>query len=547
MSPRLLQRTLVIPLALATFAACNDAVTTAPKLRSAPLLAQGDNGVWTVNTILDGYDGVCDDTHCTVTEAVHFASPGGKVVFASGLQGTIALTTGTLTITKSLSIDGGGLITLDAGGNFEVMAVLNSPGAPVLTATLDGLTLKNGRSAAEGGGILIGSLNAVTIRNSTITGNATTFDGDGGGIKNFGTLTLVNSTVDGNTADGKGGGIWNDGILTVQGSAITNNVAENAGGIYHGGINMAVMRSTISGNTSVGIGVGAVISTGDFQLISSTVTRNSGFVGGITHASTTTVFNAVNAIVAGNDPKDCGNANVNSLGHNVTATGFGGCAFFSASDVRVDPTQVFTSVLEQGLKDNGGPTKTHALIARGFAVDAGYCPGETTDQRGFTRPVDDPTMPNAVDACDIGAYESQGPQIAAADLMVSQTVDKNSVKQGELLTYTVRVQNLGPQTAPNVVMNNVLSSGVTFVSSRQNKGTVTAPPKGETGTVTWNIGDMVNQANEIVEIQVTVLVKGRTTITNTATVSGTVADPNTTNNSAAITVSVAPGSSGKKP
>lgn len=155
-------------------------------------------------------------------------------------------------------------------------------------------------------------------------------------------------------------------------------------------------------------------------------------------------------------------------------------------------------------------------------------------------------MPDAQDGCDIGAYEIHGPQVAVADLMVSQTVDKNNVKQGELLTYTVRVQNLGPQTAPNVVMNNVMSGGVTFVEARQNKGTVTAPPKGETGTITWNLGDMANQANETAEIVVTVLVRGRTTITNTASVSGDVADPNTANNTAAITVSVATGKTGGK-
>jgi hypothetical protein len=66
---------------------------------------------------------------------------------------------------------------------------------------------------------------------------------------------------------------------------------------------------------------------------------------------------------------------------------------------------------------------------------------------------------------------------------------------------------------------------------------------GETGTVTWNIGDLLDQGNEVAEIQVTVLVKGKTTVTSTATVTGDVADPNEANNTAAIRVSVAAGSS----
>jgi uncharacterized repeat protein (TIGR01451 family) len=147
----------------------------------------------------------------------------------------------------------------------------------------------------------------------------------------------------------------------------------------------------------------------------------------------------------------------------------------------VTETQIFSEVLEAELKDNGGPTQTHALIARGRAVDAGYCPGESADQRGFSRPVDDPIMPNALDGCDIGPYELQGPVGAVADLMVSQAVDKTSVKQGELLTYFVRVQNLGHDDAANVVVNDVLSSGVTFVEARGNKGSFTAPPSGRDG------------------------------------------------------------------
>jgi len=60
----------------------------------------------------------------------------------------------------------------------------------------------------------------------------------------------------------------------------------------------------------------------------------------------------------------------------------------------------------------------------------------------------------------------------------------------------------------------------------------------------WNLGDLLDQANETAEIKVTVLVRGKTTITNTATVAGDVPDPNSANNSASITVSVASGSGG---
>jgi hypothetical protein len=49
------------------------------------------------------------------------------------------------------------------------------------------------------------------LTNSIVSDNAATGGGVGGGISNFGTVTLTNSTVSGNTANngGVGGGIHN--------------------------------------------------------------------------------------------------------------------------------------------------------------------------------------------------------------------------------------------------------------------------------------------------------------------------------------------------
>ncbi|HXG63632.1 MAG TPA: hypothetical protein VNO70_00905 [Blastocatellia bacterium] len=131
-----------------------------------------------------------------------------------------------------------------------------------------------------------------------------------------------------------------------------------------------------------------------------------------------------------------------------------------------------------------------------------------------------------------------------ADLLLSLGVDKTEVRKGDLLTYTITVRNFGPNRAVNTVVNDVLSSGTTFVRAHANKGGFTAPPPGQTGTVTWYPGDLLNGDQEAAQIQVTVIVRGRTTITNTATVFSETFDPNMANNSASITTSVAPG--GKK-
>jgi uncharacterized repeat protein (TIGR01451 family)/CSLREA domain-containing protein len=534
---------LLIPLLLAALAGCRDA--TDPPVGPRPQFAQGDNGTWTVNSLADPGDGVCDDAECTLREAIAAAASGDKIVFGGGLQGDIDLTAGQLEIVdKNLTIDGAGRIALDAQGSSRVMQVRREN--VVTVVTLDGLTFKNGFADEESGGGLVFFHADVTLRNSLVSANVA--DGEGGGIYNvsISKLTLVNSTLDGNKAGSQGGGISNYAELAVIGSTISGNDGPSGGGgiLNRVGATATVARSTISGNRGAD-GAGIANYGGTMALRSVTLTGNAATsgIGGHAGSGSTTVANSIIGGNSGGFASDC-NGNEKSLGHNLTT----GCLFTptgAPGDVKVTLAQLFTEVLEADLKDNGGPTKTHALIPRGRAADAGYCPGETTDQRGLARPVDDPVMPNALDACDIGPYELQGPVAAVADLMISQAVNKTSVKQGDLLTYSIRVQNRGPETAPSVVVSDLLPSGTTFIEAKHNKGTHTAPPKGETGTVTWSVGDLLDQANEVAEITVTVLVKGRTTITNTASVTGGVADPNEANNSAAITVSVASGAGGK--
>ena len=67
----------------------------------------------------------------------------------------------------------------------------------------------------------------------------------------------------------------------------------------------------------------------------------------------------------------------------------------------------YTDPLLAPLGDYGGLTWTQAPLEGSAAVDAGSCPDLTTDQRGLTRPVDLPGVPNLVDGCDIGAVELQ--------------------------------------------------------------------------------------------------------------------------------------------
>lgn len=518
-----------------------------------PQFAQGDNDTWTVNDFGDAGDGTCDDTECTLREALAAADASGdRIAFAPGPV-DIELASYLQLFEKSLTIDGEGRVTI-RGGNQTRLFYISADNNPS-TVTLKGLTLTEGNAGTEEGGAIrnVGT-STVNLENSTVISNTAE---RGGGIFSTWRLNIRGSTITSNHAN-QGGGVHGAGIgeVTIEGSTISGNSAGQGGGLFLlENTTTTVRRSTISGNRageeSGDIEGGGIYAEGALTILSSTIVGNRaiGFKASGAGIMVRHNISVANSIIAANlndgFTSNCARLVPNevlSMGHNLSEGANTGCQFTQPSDVNIVDGQAFTEVLEESLSENGGLTKTHALIVRGRAVDAGYCPGQSADQRGLSRPIDDAVMPNALDGCDIGAYELQGPFVARTDLIISQTANKTSVKQGDLLTYTVRVRNLGPETAPNVVVTNVLSTGVTFVSATHAKGTHTAPPDGETGTVTWYLGDMADQANEFTEIKVTVRIKGRTTITNTASVASDAVDPNTANNSAALAVSVAAGS-----
>src|SRR5438874_298961 len=124
----------------------------------------------------------------------------GDTVEATGISGVIRLTTGELLVDKSVTINGPGADLLAVDGNaasavFQVMAI-----GPV---TISDLTIRNGQGGF-GGGILNNGGALLTVNNSTVSGNTAPF---GGGIYNAGGLTIVTSTLSGNTATSEGAGI----------------------------------------------------------------------------------------------------------------------------------------------------------------------------------------------------------------------------------------------------------------------------------------------------------------------------------------------------
>ena len=100
-----------------------------------------------------------------------------------------------------------------------------------------------------------------------------------------------------------------------------------------------------------------------------------------------------------------------------------------------------------------------------------------------------------------------------ADLAVAKTVDEPIPAEGDLIVYTVTVDNNGPDGATNLVISDTLPLGVTFVEVHSSQGSYAGP------TGPWNVGDLDPNAQATLTLSATVEpgTAGQT-ITNTAEV-----------------------------
>jgi CSLREA domain-containing protein len=350
---------------------------------------------YTVTSAADA-GGTCPGATCTLRQAIVTAATGDTINFSAGII-TISLTSAELLINKNLTISGPGanLLSIERSpfaGNFGIFIIPAN-----ITATISGLTITNGNVPS----------------------------GFGGGIQNLGILTLSNSTVSGNNAGSGGGGIQNNGnLLTINKSTISGNMSGSGGGI-HNTSTVTITNSTISGNMATSGNGGGIYSSFSATITNSTIAYNSasGNGGGIYRVGT---VNARNTIIAQNIATIGFDVygELNSQGYNLIR---------NTSDMTIVGTttgnQTGVDPLLGPLQDNDGPTKTHALSGSPAspAIDKGHSSGSNTDQRGFLRPVDSPTISpsSGGDGSDIGAYEVQADVLPGCDT-INRIVNNNN-------------------------------------------------------------------------------------------------------------------------
>lgn len=284
------------------------------------------------------------------------------------------------------------------------------------------LAISHSRIRFNRGGGIDQNRDSARLDHVRIVGNST--PGNGGGIALANThMAIVNSTIIGNSAV-EGGGIfnWFNGHLTITNSTVSNNAAQGTGGGIRSqagpraGVRVTLTNSTVSGNSAaIGAGIFSADhgeSSASVLLVNSTVAFNTATqrAGGITQSGIEDAFlSLTNSLVARNRapaaPDIAGPDNeVERISASFSLIGDGsGTGITNDNGNQVGNVSPNTSPIDPRLgplADNGGPTRTHALLLGSPAIDAASTPDcPLTDQRGVLRPQGT--------ACDIGSYERQ--------------------------------------------------------------------------------------------------------------------------------------------
>ncbi len=460
-----------------------------------------DTTDFVVNSLADSL--LIGDGEVTLRDAIFAANQqtgADAITFADTLNGTITLGATELLITDSVTITGpgAGLLTIDGDGKSRIFHIDDGDNAAESMVTIAALTMTGGvagdanalgdarnggaifsledltvadsvitgnRAFFEGGGINSGSFytpttgTRLTVTNSTISSNLAdlgdNFNGRGGGIAIRRTATISNSTLSGNMARSEGGGISNSGTATLTNSTISDNSATVRGGGLQNNVGRraTITSSTISGNSASS--GGGLYNDGTATVTSSTISGNSASSagGGLYNFGTTTLNNTIIAgSLAGGDL----NGSFSGT-HNLVQDGSGsGLTDTLTGDPMLGP-----------LADNGGPTRTHALLAGSPAIDAGSNANAThdgmsggvaltNDQRGA------PFARRFNTSVDIGAFEF----MPATTYVVSTTDDvvDNDLSSGNLSLREAILLSNGNVGADTITFADGLTGTITLTS-----------------------------------------------------------------------------------
>ncbi len=359
-----------------------------------------DGNSYYIDAHQDGIDKNIGDGECLTSEGtctLRAAIQESQAHQATSIPINIILTSsvadyvvskGTIVINRTVKILGEGdkMSRVSGNGLSQLFKITGSGDLQIERVTISG-----GHSIGNGGAIAVSG--KLSISNATLTHNSSS--ASGGAIFGNGDakIKIDDSTIDSNLADTDGGAIMLSGQASIflTGNTISHNGAASGGAILIAGSSQAsILNSTISGNLARS-GVGFAISNQSINPISLdhiTVVDNVGLAFGPVSSGPANVKNSIFANSLSFQSRELSAAT--SLGGNLVADN---------SLVLVDFDIKNPGARKQigPLQDNGGPTKTHALLLTSDGIDrAIFAENITVDQRGVSR---------AIGEADIGAFE----------------------------------------------------------------------------------------------------------------------------------------------
>ena len=428
----------------ATYTVTNTADGGAGSLRAAVQTANSTAANDTINFAIPA-----NDANCTAGGVCTITLITGELPAASAAAG------GTLTISNST-----GTANLVIFGSYSQSSSANASRVfyvnPGGNLTLNGLTVTGGsgqgttNAANNGlGGAIFNPANAnLTLTNVTVSNSSTinTFGvaTGGGGIYNFGTLSVANSTISGN-AGGDGGGIYNGGTATVTTTTFDSNqtilgggdtATQNGGGLYNSAGTMTVTDSTVSNNTS-STGGGISCGGGTINVVRSVIYSNfARNAGGIFNSGTAAITNST---VSGNNTNSFNGANVGGgivntsanfslLSVTVTRNGLTGnnCTNCTGGIYNSGTATLRNTLVAGNTNLNGSPADFLGTIA---AASSFNLLGVNTGTTGITNGTNNNQVGTAADPINarLGVLANNGgPTLTHALLTNSPAIDKGN-------------------------------------------------------------------------------------------------------------------------
>jgi uncharacterized repeat protein (TIGR01451 family) len=206
-----------------------------------------------------------------------------------------------------------------------------------------------------------------------------------------------------------------------------------------------------------------------------------------------------------------------SVAQNVTATDVlgTGLSLVSASGNNGTVSVAGASVGATTSSLAAGQTLTLVVVAQvAPSVTSGFT---LTNAASATSTTPDPTPTNTI--------TKTLTVITSADVTLTKVASVANATPGQTISYTVTLVNLGPSVAQNVTISDILSAGLSRISSSSNNGTPT-----QVGTSTTVVGSASLAVGQTLTLIVNATVTAATgNITNTAVGTSTTPDPTPTN------------------